>query len=116
MKIKDWMVLWINCKKESSVLKTRATQLNNMADEITLRLLKLLIVFLISTWNQLSSMYLVRVKPSKDVYVTTDDIGACHRIGKSNRNSKKTIVCLINRKHCKCALVDRKKPKSFNSD
>ena len=87
-----------------------------MADGITLKLLKILIVFLISTWNQLSSMYLVRVKPSKDVYVTADDIGACHRIGKSNRNSKKTIVCLINRKHCKCALVDRKKLKSFNSE
>ena len=35
---------------------------------------------------------------------------------KSNGNSKKTIVQPINRKHCKCALVNKKKLKSFNSE
>ena len=29
---------------------------------------------------------------------------------------KKTIVCFINRKHCICALVNRMKLKSFNSE
>ena len=48
--------------------------------------------------------------------MTADDIETCHRIGKSKRNSKKTIVHFINRKHCKCALVNRKKLKSFNSE
>ena len=41
---------------------------------------------------------------------------ACHRIGKSKRNSKKTIVCFINWKHCKCTLVNRKTLKSFTSE
>ena len=43
-------------------------------------------------------------------------VTACHRIGKSKENSNKTIVCFINRKHCKCALVNRKKLKSFTSE
>ena len=50
-----------------------------------------------------------------NVHVTADDIVACHRIGKSKENSKKTIVCFINMTHCKCALDNRKKLKSFNS-
>ena len=48
-------------------------------------------------------------------HVTADDIEACHRIGKSKGNSKKTNVRSINRKHCKCALINRRKLKSFNS-
>ena len=48
--------------------------------------------------------------------MTADDIEACHRIGKSIGNSKKTITHFINRKHCKCALVNRKKLKSFHSE
>ena len=51
-----------------------------------------------------------------NVHVTADDIEARHRIGKSKGNSKKTIVCFINRKYCKCASVNRKKLKSFNSE
>ena len=51
-----------------------------------------------------------------NVHVTADDIEACHGIVKSKANSKKTIVRFINRKHCKCALVNRKKLKSFNSE
>ena len=34
----------------------------------------------------------------------------------SKENSKETIVRFINRKHCKCALVNRKNLKHFNSD
>ena len=49
-----------------------------------------------------------------NVHVTADDIEACHRIGKSNGNSKKTVVDFISRKHCKCAIVNSKKLKSFN--
>ena len=48
--------------------------------------------------------------------MTADHIEACHRIGKPKENSKKTIVRFINRKHCKCALVNRKKLKSFNNE
>ena len=51
-----------------------------------------------------------------NIHVTADDIEACHRIGKSKKHSMKTIVHFINRKHCKCALVNRKKQKSFNSE
>ena len=48
--------------------------------------------------------------------MTTDNIEACHRIGKSKENSRKTIVRFINRKYCEYALVNGKKLKSFNSD
>ena len=48
--------------------------------------------------------------------MTADDIEAWDRIGKSKGNSKKTIIRFINRKHCKCVLVNRKKLKSFNSE
>ena len=51
-----------------------------------------------------------------NVHVTADGIEGCHRIGKSKGNSKKTIVRFINRKHCKYALVNRKKLKSFNRE
>ena len=42
-----------------------------------------------------------------DVDINSTDIEACHRIGKSDRRaaSKKTIVCFINRKYCKKALL-----------
>ena len=47
--------------------------------------------------------------------ISEKDIEACHRIGKTKSNSKKTIVRLVNRKHCKNALYNRKKLKGFNS-
>ena len=45
-----------------------------------------------------------------DVYIDSGDIEACHRIGKSDHktSSKKTIVCFVNRKYCKKALLNRK--------
>ena len=53
---------------------------------------------------------------ARNKHVTADDIEACHRIGKSKGNLKETIAHFINRKHCKCALVNRKKLKSFGSE
>ena len=44
------------------------------------------------------------------VNVSPNDVEACHRTGKPDRNkSKKTIVCFLNRKHCKKALLNRRK-------
>ena len=51
-----------------------------------------------------------------NVHVTADDIEVYHRRGKSTGNSKKTIFRFINMNHCKCAIVNRKKLKSFNSE
>ena len=73
--------------------------------------MEILIVFLMTTWNQVKLLS----KPT-NVHVTADYIEACHRIGKSKGNSKKTIVRFIDRKHCKCALVNRMRLKSFNSE
>ena len=100
MKIKDGIIQLTNYKKKSSVLSPSATQLNNMADKTIWRLMEILIVFLMTTWNQVKLLS----KPT-NVHVTADYIEACHRIGKSKKNSKKTIVRFIDRKHCKCALV-----------
>ena len=50
-----------------------------------------------------------------DVKVTTNDIEACHRVGRSDNkiDSTKTIVCFVNRKNAKQALYDKKNfPKS----
>ena len=50
-----------------------------------------------------------------DVKVTTNDIEACHRVGRSDNKigSTKTIVCFVNRKNAKQALYDKKNfPKS----
>ena len=66
--------------------------------------------------DNLESTVINVLSKATNVHVIADDIEECHRIGKSNRNSKKTIVRFINRKYCKCALVNRKKLKSFNSE
>ena len=44
-----------------------------------------------------------------DVNVSTKDIEACHRIGKSRENSKKTIIQFVNRKYAKKALLNKKR-------
>ena len=46
-----------------------------------------------------------------DVKVTSNDIEACHRIGKKNNRiySTKTIIRFVNRKHAKKALFNKKK-------
>ena len=51
-------------QEKKSVFNPRVTQLNNMADEITWRSSEFLIVFLMTTWNQLLSMYLVNLQMS----------------------------------------------------
>ena len=57
---------------------------------------------------------LSEVQCTTNAYVTVDDIEVCHRIGKSL--DRKSLACFINRKHCKFALVNRKKQKSLISD
>ena len=51
---------------------------------------------------------------SIDVKVTSADIEACHRMGKSKNNSKKTIVRFVNRKFSKQALYNRKRLKTVD--
>ena len=53
-----------------------------------------------------------------DVNIQRNDIEACHRIGKSDPRtaSKKTIVRFVNRKHCKKALISRKKFATINTE
>ena len=46
--------------------------------------------------------------------VTSRDIEACHRVGKSRNNSKKTIIRFVNRKFAKKALVNRKSLKNID--
>ena len=66
--------------------------------------------------DHLESTIINVLSKATNVHVTADDIDACHRISKSKGNIKKAILCFINRKHCKCALVNRKKLNSFNSE
>ena len=42
-----------------------------------------------------------------DVNVESREVDDCHRIGKSNNGSKKTIIKFVNRKCCKKALLNR---------
>ena len=42
------------------------------------------------------------------VDVSPKDIEACHRVGVSKNNSKKTIIHFMNRKHAKKAFISRK--------
>ena len=49
-----------------------------------------------------------------EVNVSSKDIEACHRIGKSKDNSKKTIICFVNRKYAKKALLNRKNLKHLD--
>ena len=51
----------------------------------------------------------IEILSKVDVNVTNNDIEACHRMGKSKNNSKKTIVRFVNRKFAKKALINRKK-------
>ena len=45
-----------------------------------------------------------------DVFVESEDIEACHRFDKPDRDkSQKTIVHLVNRKNCKKVLFNKKK-------
>ena len=43
-----------------------------------------------------------------DVNVESREVDECHRIGKSNNGSKKTMIRFVNRKYCKKALRNKK--------
>ena len=43
-----------------------------------------------------------------NVNVESREVEECHRIGKSNNDSKKTIIRFVNRKYWKKALLNRK--------
>ena len=49
-----------------------------------------------------------------DVNVESIEVEDCHRIGKSNNVSKKTIIRLTNRKYCKKTLLNRKCLETLN--
>ena len=58
---------------------------------------------------------LVNILNEISVDVSPKDIEACHRVGVSKNNSKKTIVRFINRKHAKKALTSRKNLRKSSS-
>ena len=51
----------------------------------------------------------IKILDKIEVNVTSKDIEACHRVGKSRNNSKKTIIRFVNRKFAKKALANKKK-------
>ena len=52
-----------------------------------------------------------------EVNVSPNDVEAYHRIGKPDSNkSKKTIVRFLNRKHCKKALLNRRKLQNLDKE
>ena len=50
----------------------------------------------------------IQVHSEIQVNVSSSDVEACHRIGKSKISPKKAIARFINRKHTKKALINRK--------
>ena len=56
----------------------------------------------------------ISVFTSIGIDVKSDDVEACHRIGKSRNSSKKTIARFTKRKSAKQALYNRKKLKSID--
>ena len=52
------------------------------------------------------------------VSIQSKEIQTCHGFGKTDRKtkSKKTNVCFINRKHCKKALLNKKKLSNINNN
>ena len=65
-----------------------------------------------ATDNQLEEKF-VNILKAIDVNITSNEIEACHRLGKKK---KKIIVRLINRKHCLKALRNKKKLKSIDKN
>ena len=56
----------------------------------------------------------IKILDKVEVNVTNKDIEACHRVGKSRNNSKKTIIRFVNRKFAKEAIVNRKSLKNID--
>ena len=65
--------------------------------------------------NQILEEKVVDILNEISVDVSPKDIEACHRVGVSKNNSKKTIVRFINRKHAKKALTSRKNIRKSSS-
>ena len=59
--------------------------------------------------NQLEEK-IVDILKAIDVNITSNEIEACHRLGKKKKN---VIVRVINRKHCLKALRNKKKLKAI---
>ena len=57
----------------------------------------------------------IEILQNIEVNVSTKDIEACHQVGKSKNNSKKTIIYFINQKYAKKALLNRKGLTSIDS-
>ena len=57
---------------------------------------------------------IIEILDKIEVNVSSKDIEACHRIGKSKDNFKKTIIRFVNRKYEKKALLNRKKLKHLD--
>ena len=62
--------------------------------------------------NQLEEK-VVDILKAIDVNITTNEIEACHRLGKKKKN---VIVRVINRKHCLKPLQNKKKLKSIDKN
>ena len=62
--------------------------------------------------NQLEEK-VVDILKAIDVNITTNEIEACHRLGKKKKN---VILRFINRKHCLKALRNKKKLKSIDKN
>ena len=56
----------------------------------------------------------IQILDKIEVNVSSKDTEACHRIGKSKDNSKKTIIRFVNRKYAKKALLNRKNLKHLD--
>ena len=52
------------------------------------------------------------------INIQSEEVEACHRFGKTDRKSKskKTIIRLVNRKHCKKALHNKEKLSNVNNN
>ena len=56
----------------------------------------------------------IKILGKIEANVTSKDIEACHQVGKSRINSKKTIIRFVYRKFSKKALVNRKSLKTID--
>ena len=56
----------------------------------------------------------IEVFEAADIQISHNDIEDGHHIGKSEGNSKKAIVRLVNRKYCKQILYNRRNFKNFD--
>ena len=67
--------------------------------------------------NQLENT-VISILSDIGVNIQSEEIEACHLFGKTDRKtiSKKTIIRFVNRKHCKKALLNKKKLSNINNN